>query len=127
AGSLAAHSNRLYARSDSGAICCWQIERAQAKRLWSASIDAVPDEEAANFYEIALSADGRQLAICRRGHPVHNFVVHTQTGQVLHSIPVEGGVSVGCRAIAFDPTGRLLAFGTEKDVFVCDLQTLQQT
>src|SRR5690606_22352906 len=31
------------------------------------------------------------------------------------------------RAIAFDPTGRLLAFGTEKDVFVCDLQTLQQT
>jgi eukaryotic-like serine/threonine-protein kinase len=126
-GSLAVDGDRLFARGEGGAICCWQIEGAQAKQLWSANIEDLPDGEAAGFYEIALSADRRQLAICRRGHPVHNFVVDTQTGQVLHAIPVEGGVSVGCRAIAFDPTGRLLAFGTEKDVFVCDLKTQQQT
>jgi eukaryotic-like serine/threonine-protein kinase len=126
-GSLAARSDRLFARSDDGTVCCWRIDGAQARRLWSAGIDGPPDGGAADFYEMTLSADGRQLAVCRRGHPVHNIVVDAQTGQVLHSIPVEGGVSVGCRAIAFDPSGRLLAFGTEKDVFVCELETRKQT
>jgi eukaryotic-like serine/threonine-protein kinase len=126
AGSLAVSTdNRLFARSADTSLCCWRIDGTQAHLLWSVRTDA-PDGEYAGVYEIALSPDEQQLAVCRRGHPVHNLLLDTRTGAVLDSIPVEGGVNVGCRAIAFDATGTRLAFGNEKDVFVYHLRTKQQ-